>query len=244
MGQSDQLANCMERDLRILGASLDRQIAAGAGLDQLVAIKGRQVNEGRRQLRREPVPVFPVLQEQSGPEPKGQSQPGGRQAMGHGTGAIGAADQGHSVSLSDDGNTAIVGGVDDNGGAGAAWVYTRSDGVWNQQAKLVGTGAVGPVPAAQGFSVAFSGDGNTAIVGGTNDNSLVGAAWVFVRSASGVWSQQGAKLVGTPALGENRQGNSVSLPEMGIASLWAATWTAIVSAPPGCGRALAGYGDP
>jgi len=60
MGQSDQLANCMERDLRILGASLDRQIAAGAGLDQLVAIKGRQVNEGRRPLRREPVPVFPV----------------------------------------------------------------------------------------------------------------------------------------------------------------------------------------
>jgi len=82
MGQSDQLANRMERDQWILGASLDPQIAAGAGLDQLVAIKGRQVKEGWWPLRREPVPVFPVLQEQSGPKPEGQSQPGGRQAMG------------------------------------------------------------------------------------------------------------------------------------------------------------------
>jgi hypothetical protein len=72
----------MERDLRILGASLHRQIAAGAGLDQLVAFKGWKVNEGWRTLRCEPVPVFPVLQEQSGPEPEAQSQAGGRQAMG------------------------------------------------------------------------------------------------------------------------------------------------------------------
>ena len=42
------------------------------------------------------------------------------------------------------GNTAIVGGNGDNGGIGAAWVYTRSGGVWTQQgSKLVGTGAVG-----------------------------------------------------------------------------------------------------
>ena len=81
MSQSNQLANCMKRDLRILGASLGRQIAASASLDQLVAIKGPKVNEGRRPLRCEPEPVFPVLQEQSGPEPEGQSQPGGRQAM-------------------------------------------------------------------------------------------------------------------------------------------------------------------
>src|SRR6202035_5409101 len=58
-----------------------------------------------------------------------------------GTGAIGAAEQGFSVSLSGDGNTAIVGGYLDNGGAGAAWVYTRSGGVWSQQAKLVATDA-------------------------------------------------------------------------------------------------------
>jgi hypothetical protein len=124
-----------------------------------------------------------------------------------GTGAIGDALQGTSVALSDDGNTAIVGGYDDNGGAGAAWVYTRkgglSDGVWSQQgAKLVGRGAVGG--AAQGVSVGLSGDGNTAIVGGIHDNSKVGAAWVYTRKgglSDGVWYQQGAKLVGRGAVG-------------------------------------------
>ncbi len=62
-----------------------------------------------------------------------------------GTAAVGEANQGLSVSLSGDGNTAIVGGFRDNGDVGAAWVYTRSGGVWSQQGpKLVGTGAVGP----------------------------------------------------------------------------------------------------
>ena len=61
-----------------------------------------------------------------------------------------------------------------------------------QGSKLVGTGAVGN--AQQGVSVALSGDGTTAIVGGPDDNpgagtnSGAGAAWVFTRSASGVWS--------------------------------------------------------
>ena len=64
--------------------------------------------------------------------------------------------------------------------------------------KLVGTGAVGN--AEQGTSVALSADGNTAIVGGPQDDianmGFNGAAWVFTRS-NGVWTQQGAKLVGT-----------------------------------------------
>lgn len=81
-----------------------------------------------------------------------------------GTDAAGTANQGLSVALSADGNTAIVGGGHDNGGIGAAWVYTRSGRVWIQQgSKLVGTGAVGN--ADQGISVALSADGNTAIVG-------------------------------------------------------------------------------
>ena len=126
-----------------------------------------------------------------------------------GTGAVGNAGQGISVALSADGNTAIVGGVRDNSGTGAAWVYTRSGGVWNQQGtKLVGTGAVGH--AGQGVSVAVSADGNTAIVGGVEDNSYTGAAWVFTRNG-GVWSQQGNKLVGTGAVGSARQGHSVAL---------------------------------
>jgi antibiotic biosynthesis monooxygenase (ABM) superfamily enzyme len=131
-----------------------------------------------------------------------------------GTGAVGAAEQGWSLALSADGNTAIVGGAFDNSNAGAAWVYTRSGGLWTKQgSKLVGSGAVGN--AYQGWSVALSADGNTAIVGGWADNSVVngfgiGAAWVFTRS-NGVWTQQGSKLVGTGAVGPASQGYSVAL---------------------------------
>jgi hypothetical protein len=84
------------------------------------------------------------------------------------TGAINspvAAQQGISVTLSADGNTAIVGGRNDNNYAGAALVFTRTSGVWTQQGdKLVGTGAVG-TNIQQGISVSLSEDGNTAIVG-------------------------------------------------------------------------------
>jgi hypothetical protein len=124
-----------------------------------------------------------------------------------GTGAVGPAEQGWSVALSADGNTAIVAGGNDNNGIGAAWVFTRSNGVWTQQAKLVGSDAVGN--AHQG-SVALSADGNTAIVGGGNDNAGTGAVWVFTRSG-GQWTQQGSKLVGTGAVGKAGQGSSVAL---------------------------------
>jgi hypothetical protein len=126
-----------------------------------------------------------------------------------GTGAVGVAGQGFSVAISGDGNTAIVGGVIDDSGAGAAWVYTRSGGVWSQQgSKLVGMGAVGV--AGQGSSVALSAEGSTAIVGGQNDNSNAGAAWVYTRSG-GVWSQQGSKLVGTGVVGAAFQGHSLAI---------------------------------
>src|SRR5206468_1217058 len=103
-----------------------------------------------------------------------------------------------------DGNTAIVGGYNDNGTAGAAWVFTRSGGVWTQQGnKLVGSGAAGP--AQQGRSVALSGDGNVAIVGGNADNSGAGAVWVWSRSG-GAWTPLGNKLVGAGAVGNASQG--------------------------------------
>ena len=134
-----------------------------------------------------------------------------------GTGAVGNARQGMSVALSSDGNTAIVGGWSDNGKTGAAWVFTRSGGVWTQQGKkLAGSDAVGS--ARQGMSVALSADGNTAILGGPGDNpwdrsapfglGAAGAAWVFSRSG-GVWTQQGNKLVSPGAVG--RLGTSVAL---------------------------------
>lgn len=120
-----------------------------------------------------------------------------------GSDAVGIGDQGVSVSLGADGNTAII------GGAGAAWIWARSGGVWTQQGtKLVGSGAVGN--AAQGLSVSMSADGNTAVVGGPLDNGQAGAAWIWIRSG-GLWTQQGPKLVGSGAAGIGEQGRSVSL---------------------------------
>jgi len=152
-----------------------------------------------------------------------------------GTGNIGASSQGFSVAVSGDGNTAIEGGFSDNSNAGAVWIFTRSGGVWSQQGpKLIGSGAIGN--AYQGISVAISGDGNTAIIGGYEDNGNVGAAWIFIRNG-GVWSQQGAKLVGTGAVGSSFQGTSVSISadgntaivggsgDNGIGAVWVYTRT-------------------
>jgi hypothetical protein len=77
----------------------------------------------------------------------------------------------------------------------------------------------------QGWSVALSADGNTAIVGGPGDDSVshdggIGAAWVFTRSG-GVWTQQGNKLAGTDAVGMAEQGISVSLSGDGVRLSWA-----------------------
>jgi antibiotic biosynthesis monooxygenase (ABM) superfamily enzyme len=138
-----------------------------------------------------------------------------------GNGLIGRAGQGVSVALSADGTTAIVGGSYDNSSTGAAWVYTRSGGVWTQQGnKLVGTGAAGI--ASQGSSVALSGDGNTAIVGGPYDKMNSGAAWVYTRNGD-VWTQQSSKLIGDGAVGQAAQGFSVALSADGN--------TAIVGGP-------------
>ncbi|MCG6932770.1 MAG: FG-GAP repeat protein, partial [Gallionella sp.] len=88
------------------------------------------------------------------------------------------AKQGSSVALSADGTTAVVGGYADSSSAGAAWVFTRSGTTWTQHgSKLVDTNATG---AWQGYSVALSADGNTALVGGSHDNNNTGAAWIYI----------------------------------------------------------------
>ena len=127
-----------------------------------------------------------------------------------GTGSSGNSQQGISVSISADGNTAIVGGWTDNYGLGATWVFTRTDGVWTQQGnKLVGTGSAG-YQTNQGYFVGLSADGNTAIIGGYYDDNLFGAFWIFTRSG-GNWTQQGNKMTGTGNAGMAYQGVSVAL---------------------------------
>src|SRR5579872_2802037 len=92
-----------------------------------------------------------------------------------GTGVVGSygGGQGYSVSLSADGNTAIVGGPQDNLYAGAVWVFTRGNGVWTQQGDKLVPNDVAGAPGV-GRAIAVSADGNTALVGGPYDNSQAG----------------------------------------------------------------------
>lgn len=129
-----------------------------------------------------------------------------------GPSSIGAALQGHSVALSADGDTVAIGGPNDNSFVGAIWVFVRCGSNWAAQAKLVGTGVIS-TNSKQGWSVALSADGNTLAAGGIQDNSNIGATWIFIRTG-GSWMQQ-AKLVGTSNNGTSQQGFSVSLSANG-----------------------------
>src|SRR5262249_3164556 len=135
-----------------------------------------------------------------------------------GPGATGAAEQGMAVALSADGNTLIVGGprdakTDPPESGGAAWVFTRSGGVWSPQ----GNKLVAPGGADFGSSVALSADGNTALIGDPDNNGAFGAAWVFVRNG-GTWTSQ-QKLVGNNVNGFAGQGTSVALSADGNTAL-------------------------
>ena len=100
-----------------------------------------------------------------------------------------------------------MGGQGDNSGAGAAWVYTRSGGVWTQQgSKLVGTGAVGD--AEQGGPSRCPATA-TPPSWGAWDNSSVGAAWVYTRSGGSGPSK--AASWSAPARLEIPTSNSVAL---------------------------------
>src|SRR5262245_25398049 len=110
-----------------------------------------------------------------------------------GTGEGGQARFGHSPSLSSDGNTALIGGQADNGMVGAAWAFTRSGSTWTQQgAKLTGAEEIGQ--ARFGGGVALSSDGNIALIGGPNDNT-VGAASTLSGSGAPC-TQHSANLTG------------------------------------------------
>lgn len=93
---------------------------------------------------------------------------------------------GSVVSLS--GDSLIVGAVND-GGAGAAYVFTRSGSSWTQQAKLQGSDSI----AGDNFGAGAAIFGDTALIGAPRvDVGLgidTGAAYVFTRNGT-VWTQQ------------------------------------------------------
>lgn len=108
---------------------------------------------------------------------------------------------GVSVALSNNGDTLAVGAWKEDGGAtgvngedlefvfdsGAAYVFTRMDNVWTQQAyvKASNTGW----EDAFGRYVALSADGNTLAIGAPSEQSGAGAVYVFTRTLT-EWMQQ------------------------------------------------------
>lgn len=116
---------------------------------------------------------------------------------------------GESIAIA--GDTVVVGAVgDDELGslAGAAYVFTRSGGVWTEQQKL--TASDGGLNHTFGRSVSISGD--TLIVGSDGDDDLggfSGSAYVFTRSG-GVWTQQ-QKLTAADGAGNDLFGEAVAV---------------------------------
>jgi hypothetical protein len=134
-----------------------------------------------------------------------------------GTGVSEGDGFGTSVALSADGNTALIGAPGNDFRKGAAWVFTRSGSTWTQQGgKLTATGETGN--PWFGYTVALSGDGNTALIGGWLDENWKGAAWVFTRSGS-TWTQQGEKLTANDEDGEGMFGTNVTLSADGNTAL-------------------------
>jgi hypothetical protein len=131
-----------------------------------------------------------------------------------GTGSAGTPSQGMAVAISGDGNTIGVGGDNDggdnvHGGAGAVWIFSRSNGVWKQQGNKLGAyDAVGL--AAQGSSMALSADGNTLIVGGAGDSNGAGAIWQYSRSGAD-WSQAGSKVTAMDTAANSFLGYSIAM---------------------------------
>jgi IPT/TIG domain/FG-GAP repeat len=139
---------------------------------------------------------------------------------------------GASVALSADGSTALIGAPRANGFGGVALVFTRSGSTWSEQGPPLTGSEQGGTEGGQcgeesgeeegecgfGSSVALSGDGNTALIGGPRDNGFVGAAWAFTREGS-AWSQQGAKLTAGGSPTKGRFGRSVALSADGTTAL-------------------------
>lgn len=121
-----------------------------------------------------------------------------------------AGDQfGGSVAINN--GAVIIGAMrndDDGSNSGSAYIFTRSRGAWNQQAKLTASDAA--TDDVFGKSVAIS--GSTAVIGahGNDDaGSLSGSAYVFTRNGS-IWSEQ-AKLTADDADADNWFGYAVAV---------------------------------
>ena len=175
-----------------------------------VAITDKTVVVGSRQDDRRGINTGSVYVYASLTDDKGQTRWDKQSVLTADDAAIGAQ-FGHSVSVDKD--TIIVGahGMDDAGiDSGAAYLFTRTSDVWNQQSKISGQDiATGDL---FGYSVAI--DGDLAIVGAHGANQEAGAAFIFVRD-NAVWRQQ-AKLEANDSTPGDAFGYSVAVHQQTV----------------------------
>tara|TARA_Y100000389_G_scaffold192779_1_gene220656 strand:+ start:101 stop:1855 length:1755 start_codon:yes stop_codon:yes gene_type:complete len=122
---------------------------------------------------------------------------------------------GNAVSISDDGNTAIIGSPYEDSGAtntGAAYIFTRSGTTWSQQAKIQASDL--PGGGQFGMSVDIKGDGDTVAVGAQNANNGAGYAYIFTRSGSS-WTQE-VKIQASNAGPSDQFGCSIAISESSV----------------------------
>ena len=158
-----------------------------------------------------------------------------------GSDETGAGYFGSSVALSADGNTALIGGPDDNSGGGRRGCSRARAATWTQQgSKLTGSDETGAGGVRR----------QRRAVGGREHRpdrrlqrrrSDVGAAWVFTRSG-GIWTQQGAKLTGSDETGAGLLRLSVALSADGNTALIGGPATTAASGRRGCSPARAAPG--
>jgi hypothetical protein len=98
----------------------------------------------------------------------------------------GSTEFGFRVALSNDGATAAIADLNNDGDLAGVYVYAKSGGTWSQQQKL----SQASDQFLFGVSLALSGDGNTLVAGDTSNGSGgAGDYRVFVRSGT-TWSRQ------------------------------------------------------
>jgi hypothetical protein len=114
------------------------------------------------------------------------------------------------ISVSIDGDYAIIGAHDDDNGedSGSAYIFTRSGNTWTEQDKLLASDGI----ADDYFGCSVSIDGDTVIVGaiGDDDNGdYTGSAYIFKRSGN-TWTEQD-KLLASDGAKYDGFGRSVSI---------------------------------
>jgi FG-GAP repeat len=104
---------------------------------------------------------------------------------------------GFGFSLAISNSSVIIGASGKNAGAGAAYVFVSTTGVWSQQQELTAADAA----AADEFGHSVSLSGDTALVGAWHKTVLgqatAGAAYVFVRSGTS-WAPQQELSLASP----------------------------------------------